>query len=384
MVAYVIPRGRANGVRPRAGYLLESHGEPWAAVKEAISRDGGKRQASTQTPRRGPVSGPLVATGRWLRRAGVLGQILSLLIVAAIFAIGTRGRFLSLPNLQVILSLAAIPAIIAIGLHQVVVLGGIDLSVEGVVALCVVFVGLLLRNKVNTNDIGLWIVPIALVVGGLAGLLNGIFNTKLKIPSFIGSLGLSWILWGLAVFVSRGQTVALLDTRLQVVVTGTFFGVPIIAIIAIALAVILQIVQDRTRFGRYLYAIGGDEVLAKQAGVKIDRLKIAVFTIAGLFYGLSALLLCVRLGSSQAITGNNLLFPASDRGRGGRCRPDRRDRRLQECSPRRADRNCVERRADPDAREPLRAGRGERGGARRGGGADHRQEEARIHQVRAQ
>jgi len=252
----------------------------------------------------------LIATWRWLGRAGILGQILTLIIVMGIFAIGTRGRYLSLPNLQVILSLAAIPAIIAIGLHEVVVLGGIDLSVEGIVALCVVFVGFLVRNKFNTNDVGLWIIPISLGIGGLAGFLNGIFNTKLKIPSFIATLGMSWILWGLAVFVSQGQTVALTDLRIQVVVTSTFFGIPTLAIIAIVLAVLLQVVQARTRFGRYLYAIGGDEVLAKQAGVSIDRLKIAVFTVAGLFYGLSALLLCIRLGSSQAITGNNLLFPA--------------------------------------------------------------------------
>jgi len=252
----------------------------------------------------------LIATWRWLGRAGILGQILSLIIVMGFFAIGTQGKYLSLPNLQVILSLAAIPAIIAIGLHEVVVLGGIDLSVEGIVALCVVFVGFLVRNKFNTNDVGLWIIPISLGIGGLAGFLNGIFNTKLKIPSFIATLGMSWILWGLAVFVSQGQTVALTDLRIQVVVTSTFFGIPTLAIIAIVLAVLLQVVQARTRFGRYLYAIGGDEVLAKQAGVSIDRLKIAVFTVAGLFYGLSALLLCIRLGSSQAITGNNLLFPA--------------------------------------------------------------------------
>ncbi|MFI5368003.1 MAG: ABC transporter permease [Spirochaetia bacterium] len=251
-----------------------------------------------------------MATWRWLGRAGILGQILSLIIVMGFFAIGTQGKYLSLPNLQVILSLAAIPAIIAIGLHEVVVLGGIDLSVEGIVALCVVFVGFLVRNKFNTNDVGLWIIPIVLGIGGLAGFLNGIFNTKLKIPSFIATLGMSWILWGLAVFVSQGQTVALTDLRIQVVVTSTFFGIPTLAIIAIVLAVLLQVVQARTRFGRYLYAIGGDEVLAKQAGVSIDRLKIAVFTVAGLFYGLSALLLCIRLGSSQAITGNNLLFPA--------------------------------------------------------------------------
>ncbi len=254
--------------------------------------------------------GSLGAAARWFRRAGVSGQLLSLLIVIAIFAIGTKGRFLTPANLQVILSLAAIPAIIAVGLHQVVVLGGIDLSVEGVVALCVVFVGLLVQNKFNTNNVGLWIVPITLGLGGAAGLVSGVLNTRLKIPSFIATLGMSWILWGLGVYVSRGQTVALLDTRFQGVVTGTVIGIPILALIALALIAALQIVQDSTRFGRYLYAIGGDEVLARQAGVNVERIKISVFTIAGLFYGLSALFLSTRLGSSQAITGNNLLFPA--------------------------------------------------------------------------
>src|SRR5690348_9147095 len=84
---------------------------------------------------------------RWLRRSGIGGQLFSLIIVMGIFAVGTKGEYLSWPNLQVILSLAAIPAIIAIGLHQVVVLGGIDLSAEGIVALCVVFVGFLAHNK---------------------------------------------------------------------------------------------------------------------------------------------------------------------------------------------------------------------------------------------
>ena len=330
---------------------------------------------------RSPLS--FVATWRWLGRAGIIGQILSLIIVMGFFAIGTRGKYLSLGNLQVILSLAAIPAIIAIGLHQVVVLGGIDLSVEGIVALCVVFVGLLVRNKFNTNDIGLWIIPISLALGGLAGFLNGIFNTKLKIPSFIATLGMSWILWGLAVFVSQGQTVALIDLRIQVVVTSTFLGIPTLAIIAIVLAVLLQVVQARTRFGRYLYAIGGDEVLAKQAGVNIDRLKIAVFTIAGLFYGLSALLLCIRLGSSQAITGQQPAFSRGDGGCSRRCCPDGRDRRGQERHPGRADRDRTERRADPDAREPLCTGRRERHRARCGGGPDDRQEEAGLHQVEA-
>jgi ribose/xylose/arabinose/galactoside ABC-type transport system permease subunit len=231
-------------------------------------------------------------------------------MVMGIFTIGTGGRYLSGANLQVILSLASIPAIIAIGLHPVVVLGAIDLSVEGVVALCVVFVGLLAHNKFNSNDVGLWIVPIIVGFGGLAGVINGLLNTKLKIPSFIGTLGMSWVLWGLAVFVSKGQTVPLLSNPLRGFVGGTLLGLPDLALIAFALTVLIQFIEDRTRFGRYLYAIGGDEVLAAQAGVNVERTKVIVFGLAGLFYGLSALFLAVELDSAQAITGNNLLFPA--------------------------------------------------------------------------
>ena len=251
------------------------------------------------------------AEGRsWFRRSGMGGQLLSLILVTAIFTIGTKGRYLSGPNLQVILSLAAIPAIIAIGLHQVVILGGIDLSVEGVVALCVVFVGFLSPNKFNDHDVGWWIVPIVVSFGGAAGVINGLLNTKLRIPSFISTLGMSWVLWGLAVFVSKGQTVPLLKNPLSGLVNGALFGIPDLALIAFALFAVVQMIQDRTRFGRYLYAIGGDEVLAAQAGVDVDNTKIAVFGIAGLFYGLAALFLAVELESAQAITGNNLLFPA--------------------------------------------------------------------------
>ncbi len=246
----------------------------------------------------------------WLRRSGISRQLVSLGLVVAIFTIGTKGKFFSGANLQVILSLAAIPAIIAIGLHQVVVFGGIDLSVEGVVALCVVFVGFLAHNKFNSNDVGLWIVPIVVGFGGIAGIVSGLLNTKLRIPSFIGTLGMSWVLWGLAVFVSKGQTIPLIENPLTGFVNGTFFWVPNLALVATALFIVVQVIQDRTQFGRYLYAVGGDETLAAQAGVNVDMTKIIVFGVAGLFYGLSALFLAVQLNSAQAITGNNLLFPA--------------------------------------------------------------------------
>src|SRR6201987_2475647 len=206
---------------------------------------------------------------QWLRASGISGQLLCLLLVAVVFTAGTQGKFLSWANIQVILNLAAIPAIIAIGLQQVVVLGGIDLSVEGVGALCVVVVGLLAHNQFNSNDVGIWIVPITLALGGAAGLVNGLLNTKLKIPSFITTLGMSWVLWGLAVFVSKGQTIPLVDNPLSGLINGALLGIPNLALVALGLVIAMQLVQDRTRLGRYLYAIGGDEVLSGQAGVKL-------------------------------------------------------------------------------------------------------------------
>jgi ribose/xylose/arabinose/galactoside ABC-type transport system permease subunit len=258
----------------------------------------------------GCVRGSMHSSARWFQRTGVAGQILALIAVLTVFAIGTRGKYLSWANIEVILRLAGIPAILAVGLHQTIILGGIDLSVEGVAALTIVFVGFLLKNTVNSSDIGLWIFPVVLAVGGGAGVVTGLVHTKLRIPSFIGSLGMNWILYGLAVYINRATQVPLIDTRIQGIVTGAIFGIPNIALIALALVILIQVGQDHTRYGRYLYAVGGDELLAQQAGVKVDRIKIITFAIAGMFYGLAALFLATRLGSAHPRTGSNILFPA--------------------------------------------------------------------------
>jgi ribose/xylose/arabinose/galactoside ABC-type transport system permease subunit len=123
-----------------------------------------------QVPNR--LASSIKQSQQWLRTSGISGQLICLLLVTVVFTASTHGKFISWANIQVILNLAAIPAIIAIGLHQVVVLGGIDLSVEGVVALCVVIVGMLAHNQFNSNNVGIWIVPITLALGGAAGLVK--------------------------------------------------------------------------------------------------------------------------------------------------------------------------------------------------------------------
>ncbi len=249
------------------------------------------------------------ALRRWFKRTGVSGQILTLAIVVAVFTMGTRGRFLSVPNLQAIFSDFGIPAIVAIGLHQAIILGAIDLSVEGIAGVCIVLVGLLVRNQYNPGDIGLWIIPVVVVAGALGGFANGLVITRLRIPSFISTLGMSWTLYGLAVYVNKATTIPLLDERIHDFVVGEVAGVPNIAILAVVIAVAVQVVEDRTRFGRYLYAIGGDELLASQAGVRVDHIKMQVFTLAGAFYGLAALFIASQLGSAHPRMGSNQLFP---------------------------------------------------------------------------
>jgi ribose transport system permease protein len=241
---------------------------------------------------------------------GVIGQIAALAIVLIIFGAGTSGSSLSLKNILTILSLAGIPMIICLGIHQVVVIGGMDLSTEGVISLCAVVSGFLIRNPFTRYDVGFWVLPIAIAIGGLTGLISGLLNTKVRMPSFIATLGVWWAAQGLSVIIGRGNAVKMLDQRFQNITNGDVLGIPNTIIIALAVFALLWVIQRMTKLGKYMYAIGGDEALARQAGIKVDRIKIVVFVIIGCLYGLAAIMLLSRLASSNPRTGNGLLFPA--------------------------------------------------------------------------
>jgi ribose/xylose/arabinose/galactoside ABC-type transport system permease subunit len=247
--------------------------------------------------------------GSLYSRSSVSGQILSLGIVVLLFTLGTAGKFIRMDNIQTVLGLAGIPIILCLAIHQVIILGAMDLSVEGIVALTAVSAGMLLKNNLTPYHVGNWIFPIVIIIGGLAGLVNGLLNTRLKMPSFISTLGVSWALFGFAILVSNGTSIALSTSRYQGLVINNFLGMPVIFIIALALAAVLYFVQHKTKLGKHMYAIGGTELLARQAGVKVERVKIIIFTVTGMNYGLAGLFLVARLNSSSARLGNNLLFP---------------------------------------------------------------------------
>jgi ribose/xylose/arabinose/galactoside ABC-type transport system permease subunit len=265
----------------------------------------GTSTAAHRAPLRALLRGPLAFISR-----GITGQLVALALVFVIFSVGTGGSFLSFRNIQTILSLAGLPMIICLGIHLVIVIGGMDLSTEGVITLCAVVCGFLIKNPFTAHDFGFWAVPIAIAIGTLCGLLSGLLNTFARMPSFIATLGVWWTTQGLAVIIGRGASVKMLDTRFQVIANQDSYGVPNSILLALVLFAAVQLMEKRTRFGRYMYAIGGDEALARQAGIDVRRVKIIVFALAGAIYGLVSILLAARLAASTPRTGTGLLFPA--------------------------------------------------------------------------
>jgi ribose transport system permease protein len=241
----------------------------------------------------------------------ILGPLAALFLVSLLFTIGTSGEFLSWANIQTILSLSGLLAITTLGSSSVILIGGIDLSPEGVIALAAIVCGFLVKNPKTGLDFGFLALPVTMFVGAAAGLINGLINTKLKIPSFIATLGMWFATLGLAVIISRGETTPFLDPRLQNLANGArFFGIPNITIIAVLLFLTLLLIQKRTALGKHIFAIGGDEILAKQAGINVTKVKIIVFTLAGGFYGISAFLIASRLNVSNPRLSTGMLFPA--------------------------------------------------------------------------
>jgi len=244
---------------------------------------------------------------RFVISHSVFGPLLALFLITIIFTIGTNGIFLSLENITTILNLSGVLAIIALGISMPILIGSIDLSVEGIISLIAVVCGFLVKNSQTNIDIGFWVLPVATIVG----IINGLINTKLKIPSFMATLGMSYVAQGLAVILSRGATIPFLDPRFQDLANGSrFLGIPNITVIAVILCIILLMMQRRTPLGKSIYAIGGNEALAEQAGINVVRTKISVFLLAGCLYGIAAFFLCSRLNCANPTLSKGFLFPA--------------------------------------------------------------------------
>jgi ribose transport system permease protein len=231
---------------------------------------------------------------RWL---DLIGPFIGLIAVIAVFAIigGEPAQFLSAANLRIVFAQTVIVAIGAIGMTVIIISAGIDLSVGAIVALCGVITALALQHGWSP----LLAVAGGIIAGGMVGLVNGLVITWLRVVPFIATLGMLGIARGLAKFFANQQTVNPPATWINELAV-TFPAQPWMLVapgvwIAVILAIFMGLVLDRTVFGRRVLAVGSNEVAAKACGIRVDRMKLYIYSLGGLFFGLAGVMQMSRL-----------------------------------------------------------------------------------------
>lgn len=217
-------------------------------------------------------------------------------------------RFATTENLWTIANRCAIPLILAVGMTFVVLQGSIDLSVEGGMALSSLTVAMLVLNSRTGLDLGLSGLMLAILPGICIGFLNGIVMTKLRVPSFMATLGAWSASLGLAMLLSGGQPPLIRDQDLRAFGLGRMGEMPNLAIVAILVLVTGFVLQNYTRFGRYSMAIGGGEDLARQSGLPVDRYKVLAFAFSGFLAALAGVLGSAQIGLGHVDIGLGQMF----------------------------------------------------------------------------
>ncbi|MEX3927082.1 ABC transporter permease [Paraburkholderia sp. BR10936] len=229
-----------------------------------------------------------------------LGPFVALLIISVALSIVSRD-FLTLDNLLNVMRQASINALIAFGMTLVILLGGIDLSAGSVLALSSVIIATLL----STGTPAIVATLAGLVAGGLMGFANGLVISKGKVAPFIATLGSMTVLRGLALVVSNGSPISSFNSDFFSLLGGGYVArlVPIPVVLMLVMFGVFWVLLRKTVFGRHIYATGGNAESAKLSGVKVDRIQLWVYTIAGVMSALAGVVLTSRLNSAQPTAG---------------------------------------------------------------------------------
>ncbi len=214
--------------------------------------------------------------------------------------------FLQPSTLLQLASDTAVLFILATGVTFVIMLGGIDLSLQSMALLASVVVALTIAQ------LGYGSFVLAVAIGVFAGFLSGLAHVKLKIPSFIATLAMGGVLFSSALVSSRERSITLgdVDRSYQTWVTGTVFGIPNVIIVGLIVLAFAHTLQAHTRFGRYSAAIGAGEPAAYASGVKVDRQKIFAYMLSAGFAALAGVILAGRLSSGSPTLAAEMLLPS--------------------------------------------------------------------------
>ena len=204
----------------------------------------------------------------------------------------------------------SVNVVISVGMTLVILTAGIDLSVGSILALCGVITASLIKFGIELPGINLFIeftilgaILVSILAGGVLGWFNGFVITKFKVPPFVATLAMLTIARGLTMLWTKGFPITGLGDDFAFLGTGWFFGVPMPVWISAFVVVIAIVVTNKTKIGRYIYAVGGNEVASLLSGLNIKQIKIFVYTIAGMLAGVGGLIVTSRLDSAQPNAG---------------------------------------------------------------------------------
>jgi ribose transport system permease protein len=228
-------------------------------------------------------------------------------LAALILMIGiAQPSFLQPSTLIELASDTAVLFILATGVTFVIMLGGIDLSIQSMASLASVIVALTVAR------LGYGSFLLAIVIGAIAGFLSGIVHVRLKVPSFIATLAMGGVLFSAALVISKERSITLNEAgrAYQAWITGQAFGLPNVIFVGLVVLAIAHVLQAHTRFGRYSAAIGAGEPAAYASGVKVGRQKIFAFVLSAAFAALAGVVLAGRLARGSPTLAAELLLPS--------------------------------------------------------------------------
>jgi len=235
----------------------------------------------------------------------VFYRLLAALLICVALSI-LSDSFLSLNNILNVLRQASLMFFIAAGLTLVVLTAGLDLSVGANVALSACLAGTVI-HQTGSPALG---VLTGLAAGGAVGLLNGVMVTALRIPSFIATYGMLWVLHGLTYWYMAGDTIHGFPPGFRQIGSGYLLGLPIPVYLLLIFLAIGTIFAQRTTWGQEIYAIGANPVAARLSGIPVSRRLILVYVMSGLMAGLASIIFLARLNSAEADIGESLTLPA--------------------------------------------------------------------------
>lgn len=215
-------------------------------------------------------------------------------------------NFLSINNLLNVVRQSSITAIVACGMTMVIIVKGIDLSVGGIISCCAMINGLLLLQGMP--------IPIAMLIGFSAGILMGLFNglmvESLEIPAFIITLVVGQVATGIALILNNGRSIGGFPSRYVFMGNGAFLGIPISDYITFVVVVVSSVIMVRTCLGTHIYALGGNEMVVKQQGIKTSKINFFVFGFSGFCAALAGILLSAQMDTVHPTQGDNYQLDA--------------------------------------------------------------------------